>query len=507
MRARAADADGASVVAAANYAAALAAEPDSERVAIRAYRQGLASGDLALARRAGAVLRRAGVAPADQSILAFSDAVAARDWKGAHAVALSLAETPLDFMVPVLEAWLAVEDRGVDPIALLDREQEDTLGRRYAAENRALILLATGRNAEGLAAVRTLLGAGRPALDLRLNAAALLARRGKRGDARQLLAGEDMVLSAYAARLGRGERGTARFGLSRFFARLADDLSADGTEPLSIVLTRSALLLDPNYDRARLALADALARQGSLALAQDTLRRIPADSIFARQAMAVDVLILGRADREEEALSVARTLAADPRATSADARRLADLLLDLGRYDESAAAYATAIDRDGGGPEWVLYLQRGGALDEAGRWNEALPDLRRAAELAPDEPVVLNQLGYTQVERGHDLPGALRMLEKAHRLQPDDHNITDSLGWAYLRTGNAGRALPLLEEAAASPGASGVIFEHLGDALWGTGRRFEARYAWAAAALQAEDDAMTTRIAQKLRSGAALPKP
>jgi Flp pilus assembly protein TadD len=121
-------------------------------------------------------------------------------------------------------------------------------------------------------------------------------------------------------------------------------------------------------------------------------------------------------------------------------------------------------------------------------------------ELAPDEPVALNYLGYAQVERGENLTAAVALLERANRLRPDDPAITDSLGWGYYRIGDIARALPLLEQAAQGQPGSVTINEHLGDAYWLAGRRFEARYAWRAASINA-DDAQKKRLAEKLADG------
>jgi Flp pilus assembly protein TadD len=113
--------------------------------------------------------------------------------------------------------------------------------------------------------------------------------------------------------------------------------------------------------------------------------------------------------------------------------------------------------------------------------------------------MVLNYLGYAQVERGENLVSARVLIEKAARLQPDDASITDSLGWAWFRAGDTTRALPLLERAAQARPGSAVVNEHLGDAYWAVGRRYEARYAWRAAALAATGNE-AARIAAKLGS-------
>ncbi|MCC2975992.1 tetratricopeptide repeat protein [Sphingomonas sp. PL-96] len=469
-------------------------------VAIRAYREGLASGDMALARRSLAVLEQAGVAPPDAAVLAFADALAAGDRDRAGRALESLGEGPLDFLQPVLAAWLAV-DAGDAATALgLQDEEGDALDRRYASENHALILLATGRTAEGLAAVRAQLGALDPDPQFRMAAASLLAGRGKRDAAQTLLAGEDPVVSLYRARLGRGAKGNARFGASRFLVRVARDLASGETAPLAITLARSALILDRGYDRARIELADALLSEGAGPKARMALAGVSPDSPFAREARGAEIAVLAQDGQEDAAIQAATALSASKGASGEDARLLGDLLAEQARFAEAATAYHTAIEREGEPADWTLLLKQGAALEQAGRWSDAVAVLQQAVQIAPAEPLALNYLGYAQVERGENLPAATAMLEQAHRLAPEDPNIADSLGWAYYRQGSPARALPLLEQAARAENVSGTVQEHVGDVLWRLGRRYEARYAWSAAQLDA-DEAMAVRLTDKLARG------
>jgi Flp pilus assembly protein TadD len=494
VKARAADAEGHVTIAAQGYAMALAAQPSDPVIAVRALRQALAAGDLPLARRAGAVLHAADVAPPDLDILAFSDAVVARDAKGQRAALDRLAESPLGFLAPLLASWVDLPA----PVVTTDL---GAIPRRYAAENAALRLLATGQAAQGIAATRTLLSTTGGDADFRLNAAQLLARIDREA-ARALLAGNDPVLARAAEALGRGSKGDARFGISRLFARMAGDLSAEGTEALAIMLSRSALLLDPDYSRARIALADALARDDAVAEARTTLASIPAGDPFASTANALGIVILQRAGDLSGALALAREQAARRDASTASLRRYGDLLLESNQPAEAAQIYARALAQAGPDADWTLYLQRGAALDRSGDWAGALPMLRRAVDLAPQEPAALNYLGYAQVDRGENVAEATRMLERAHALAPKDPAIADSLGWARFRAGNLAAALPLIEGAVRQAPDDVEINEHLGDLYWAAGRRVEARYAWRAAAVSASG-ADAARLATKLANGPA----
>lgn len=498
-RARAADADGRTAAAAKGYGAALAQSPDDPVIAVRAYREALAAGDMQLALRASFVLVKARAAPADVAILLFAGAVAGGDIDTADRAADGLAKGPLGFLAPSMKAWIAQQRGTADPFTLLqDPAEANVLARRLAAENRALLMIARGDRANGLAAVRTMLTIDAEDSPIRIDAAMLLLCLGEREEARALVPDVQVVPDIDRGQRKRCAKPGAAFGTARLFTRLATELADGEAHTLTIVLARAALLMDPTDDRARLALATALSRDDATDEALATLDAISPARRDAVQAARID--ILDRAGRRDQALKVARVLASGDAATSADAQRLGDLLVADGAYAEGAAAYATAIERADGDAAWLVYVQRGGALEQAGQWPEAKAMLERAVALAPDEAVALNYLGYAQVERGEDLPAARALLERAAKLRPDDPGITDSLGWAYFRSGQPAKALPLLETAARARPSSATVNDHLGDAYWALGRRYEARYAWRAAAIVADADE-TKRITAKLTQG------
>ncbi len=471
-------------------------------IALRAYRNALASGDMALARRAAAVMTRSGVAPADVAILDLADAIRSKNAGALEAALTRIESGPLDFLIPVIRAWVAY-DRREDAIALLDRAEGGGLSRRYIAEHRALLLIATRQTDEAIAALRVAIAADGSSLDLRWNAATLLAARGKRSLALTLLAGDDPVMTALRGNLVRAPRPGAAFGAARIFTRLAADLGGQQTQLLTILLTRAALSLDPGDDRARLLLAEALAGEQAFERAQVTLDEIDQDSPFHEAALAARIDLRRKRGDQAAAATLAASLAGRPDASTADRQRYADLLSDAGDYAQAAEIYAQGLAAAGDDATWVQHLQLGGALERAGQWDAALPHLRKAVELAPQQAVALNYLGYSLADRGIMLDEAEGLLERASRLRPDDAAITDSLGWVYFKRGDVARALPLLEKAAQAEPSSVTINEHLGDAYWRAGRRFEARYAWRAAAIYADADEQA-RLQGKLANGLKL---
>lgn len=497
LRARVADGDGRVALAAADYARALSAAPAGSSVALRAYREALEAGDATLADRAAAALDRSGQSPPDIVLNAIARAAAADDPAAIDAAIARIGASPIAVVAPSLRAWAAF-GRGADPFAAFPAKPKGSVAARFDAENRGLLLLATGKTDAGVRVLSALLGTDQSSLDVRIAAAQILIGQGKPGAAQLLLIGSDPAVAALRANPGAGAKPSFAFGASRLFSRIASDLAAGPIGPLSIALTRAALRADPGNDRARMLLANALAKIGATDMAIATLEAIAPASPYAVQARAGRVQILSDAGDDEAALAAARAQAKAPGATPADIERLGDRLVLADRNDEAAALYKTLLrDRQS---DWIAWFQYGGALEQAGKWKEAEPALAKAVALAPEEPLALNYLGYARIDHGEATAPALALLEKAHALMPDDPSILDSLGWGYFRAGQTARALPMIERAAAAAPDNAEIADHLGDVYWSLGRRYEARYAWAAARLYAVADDMS-RIAAKIANG------
>ena len=501
LRARVADADGRVAVAVADYDQALRDAAADPVVAVRAYREALRFGDFALADRAAAALARVDVLPNDAPLVMLAAAARAHDRAAADRALAALDTTPLRILSPPLRAWAAVEWRG-DPDKALAQPSDDAVARRFVAETRALILLAHDRSDQGLAALRPLLGNDQSSTDTRIAAARLLIGRGERDRARALLVGDAPPVVALRARLGdrsAGAKPSLAFGLSWLLTRVASDLSLGPPGSLGYTLTQSALRADPANDRARLLLAGALAKDAATDRALAMLDAVDPHGIYADQATAARIQVLADAGRTDQALRFAEPLATRRDPDPADVQRLADLYLRLERPTDAAPLYRRLTER--AGADWTDWLQYGAALDRAGDWPEARAALERAYALAPDQPLVLNYLGYALTEHNERPAEAQAMLQRAASARPNDPAIADSLGWALFRAGAAQRALPLIERAAAEDPTNAEIGEHLGDIYWQVGRRYEARYAWTAARASAETPTVAERLAGKIANG------
>jgi Flp pilus assembly protein TadD len=187
--------------------------------------------------------------------------------------------------------------------------------------------------------------------------------------------------------------------------------------------------------------------------------------------------------------------------------QLGNLLRRDEEYEGAESAYSRAIDRLGT-PEredWTLFYARGIAYERTKQWPKAEADFLRALELEPEQPFVLNYLGYSWVDQGMRLDEARDMLDRAVALRPDDGFIVDSVGWVHYRLGEYPQAVESLERAVELEPGDPVINDHLGDAYWRVGRQREARYQWQRALSLEPDEELIETIEQKLRSG--LPPP
>ena len=151
------------------------------------------------------------------------------------------------------------------------------------------------------------------------------------------------------------------------------------------------------------------------------------------------------------------------------------------------------------GDNWRLHFARGAARERLGRHGEAEADFERALELSPEQPDVLNYLGYMWVDRGEQLAGRPGHDPARGRARPNSGAIIDSLGWAYYRLGEYARALDHLEAAVALEPADATLNDHLGDLYWRLGRRTEARFQWRRALALEPDNGADDRSQARTR--------
>jgi tetratricopeptide (TPR) repeat protein len=316
------------------------------------------------------------------------------------------------------------------------------------------------------------------------------------------------VLAARKPGVPKALIGSASDGLAEAMFDLASVLNQTETIDLALIYDRFALALQPDFRLAQLLLADILATQDKPDQSLALLDQIPRDSPYSWSARLRAAADLNALDRADDAIAQLRQMAAEaPKTVGADIQ-LGDLLRGMKRFGEAAAAYNEAIERTAaaGLPDrWALFYDRGVAYERAGQWSKSEPDLEHALELKPDQPLILNYLGYSWIDKGEKLDQGMKMIEKAVELRPEDGYIVDSLGWAHYRMGDYPGAVEYLERAVELVPSDSTINDHLGDAYWRTGRQTEARYQWRRALQFGPDKEDTPKIQAKLDQGLAAP--
>ena len=185
----------------------------------------------------------------------------------------------------------------------------------------------------------------------------------------------------------------------------------------------------------------------------------------------------------------------------------ADLLRANKQFAESARVLDGVIAQAGGAPDWRLLYMRGIALERSGQWAAAEKDLVAALAQQPNEPDLLNYLGYAWIDRGQRLAEAMDMVKRAVAANPRSGAMVDSLGWAYYRIGDFRNAVEKLEEAVLLSPADPEINNHLGDAYWRVGRQIEARFQWSRALSLDPPAEIKADAEAKLKAGLPALKP
>ncbi|HEV2300587.1 MAG TPA: tetratricopeptide repeat protein [Stellaceae bacterium] len=274
---------------------------------------------------------------------------------------------------------------------------------------------------------------------------------------------------------------SAASGLAEALFDLASVLNQPETVDLALVYDRFALELRPDYALGQLLLADILSAEDRPAASLRVLGAIAKDSPYSWSAQLRSAADLDSLGRTGEAVKKLQAMAAAQPKWAGASIQLGDVLREKKDFAGAAAAYQEAVARlkAAGMPQrWSLAYSLGIALDRSNHWDKAEAQLQHALQLQPDQPLVLNYLGYSWIDRGVKLHEGLAMIEKAVKLRPEDGYIIDSLGWAHYHLGQYKKAVKYLEKAVELVPDDPTINDHLGDAYWKAGRPIEARFQW-----------------------------
>ncbi|MGA3006134.1 MAG: tetratricopeptide repeat protein [Acetobacteraceae bacterium] len=270
-------------------------------------------------------------------------------------------------------------------------------------------------------------------------------------------------------------------GIAEAYATFAAALRAQQTGEFAMIMSRLALDVRPDSATARLMAADIQANAKHYDIALELLEKAaqtndPIAPIIRLRHAAV----LQEMGQTDEAIREVERIGRDYPDSSLPDEELGDLLRQKQQFSQAVDAYDRVIARirQPVPNDWVIYYSRGIAYERTGQWTRAEADFKRALELSPDQPSVLNYLGYALADMGRNLDQARDMIQKAAARRPNDGAITDSLGWVLYRQGNVAEATKMLERAVGLEPEDPTITEHLGDAYWASGRKIEAQYQW-----------------------------
>lgn len=292
-------------------------------------------------------------------------------------------------------------------------------------------------------------------------------------------------------------------GSAEVFLTLAGVLEREQDARYALVYARLAEYLRPKYSEAVLLTAEILQDQKQYELATRTYARVAQDDPMYLNAELGLAGALVDAEKQDAAIEVLRGLTRSHGDVPRVHMSLGDVLRGQERYEEATEAYDTAIEMiaDPAPNHWFLFYARGITHERENDWEGAEADFRKALQLNPDQPLVLNYLGYSLVEFGLKLPEAQSMIERAVAARPNDGFITDSLGWVLYRLGKFEEAVDPMERAVQLVSNDPIINDHLGDVYWMVGRTREAEFQWRRALSFKPEEKDAGRIRRKLDVG------
>ncbi|MCP4327668.1 MAG: tetratricopeptide repeat protein [Alphaproteobacteria bacterium] len=421
-------------------------------------------------------------------------------------------------IAPMLQAWVKQGAGDSEAaIGVLEELQKDEGFKLYGSFHAALVhdVAGNAEKAESSFAASMVEGET-PSLRLIEAYVSFLARAGRIDDAEAILdqvAAENreaMPVAAARENLARGQRarpfvGSATDGLAEALFEVAAELRRENAPNVGLILARLAVYLRPDFDFGHVLIAEILDDQGRVESAIESYDRVHETSQLGWQVRVRRAELLSEIGRTDEAIAILESMAAERGDRPEPLMRMGHIMRGEERFDDAVIAYDRAAGRIATlePHHWSLLYARGIALERSKDWVRAEEDFLRALEFNPDQPYVLNYLGYSWIDQGVNLERAREMIERAVELRPRDGYIVDSLGWALYRMDDFAAAVDQLEKAAELRPEDPVINDHLGDAYWQVGRHREARFQWTRAlSLNPEEDQVEV-IRDKIENGLA----
>jgi tetratricopeptide (TPR) repeat protein len=269
-------------------------------------------------------------------------------------------------------------------------------------------------------------------------------------------------------------------GIAEAYLALAATLREQDAGDFAMLLLHLALDLRPDFTAARLLAAEIMDGQHHVDSALQVLAAVGPNDPLAAVVRLQRATLNQQLGHTDEAMTELQRMEHDFPDSPVPPAHEGDILRSQQHFADAIALYDRAIGRikTQGHSDWALFYDRGICYERSHQWDKAQADFEHALALAPDQPYVLNYLGYSWADMGRNLPQAREMIEKAAERRPNDGAIVDSLGWVMYRQGQIADAVNTLERAVELDPQDSSINGHLGDAYWAAGRRLEAVYQW-----------------------------
>jgi tetratricopeptide (TPR) repeat protein len=292
-------------------------------------------------------------------------------------------------------------------------------------------------------------------------------------------------------------------GLAEVYYAIGDALTGEDSTEIGLVYLRIALYLKPDFPLANLAIGEVYDKTDRYEQALKSYGEVPKSSPIWMNIQIRKAYVLNSLEKTDDAKALLEGLADSTENGIRAFDALGSIMRSGQRYKEAELYYTRAIEllKKPVKRNWTLYYARGVSRERLKNWQDAESDLKMALKLSPNQPLILNYLGYSWVDQGLNLKRAMDLIRKAVKLKPDDGYFVDSLGWAHYRLGRYGKAAKYLERAVELRPDDPVINDHLGDAYWRVGRILEAKYQWSQALTLEPEPEDEVKIREKLANG------
>ncbi|MFO0388914.1 MAG: tetratricopeptide repeat protein [Alphaproteobacteria bacterium] len=482
--------------------------PDNVDVARQLQGFLILSGDMDDAIKMAETIRQKSPEDPISSLLLTLQAAKRNDLVGARAVLTeSFGDVTGQLWLPLVSAWLDISTQKVNAPVTIDTVDTD-IGRAAAVVNYHLALINDRAGFKDAAAKNY-----RDAIEDIENPpsrvfAALHAFYKKNGepeilkpvidanaDVSVLEAAENVAISSTAD------------GIAEVLYTMGSIMLSANVNQDAVIYLRMAMYMRHDFPAAAQAMGEAYSSIQQFAKSNEAYAKIKESSPIYSSAQINIAVNLQRMGKYQEAVALLDKIS-QKHADAYDALVIkGDVLRSKTNLAEAVVAYTQAIGRvkEFSARHWAVFFARGAAYERMGRWQDAEKDLQQALTLQPDQPDVLNYLGYTWLTQGQNVSQAHEMIARALALKPNDPQIIDSMGWAFYLKGDYTKATKYLERAIELIPGDATVNEHLGDVYWLQGRKTEARFQWERSLTFTDDEAVKAGILKKLQEGVSAP--